>query len=74
MTPQQRIASNRRAINAYREGEQEQMIQKQYDEPKPESTDDQIDGAMTIVVVIFFAAISLILSIIGLHTIVGWFL
>lgn len=74
MTSQQRIASNRRAINAYREGEQEPIVQKQYDERKIDPTDDQIDGAMTVVVVIFFAAISLILSIIGLHTVVGWLL
>ena len=80
MTPEERIASNRRAINAYRESGSEpdcrtqttQDLDPVNSEDKEDKEDKATDEAVELIVFGFIAIAVIVLAFIGMHTVFGW--
>ena len=77
MTPEERIASNRRAINAYRESGSEPDCRTQTTQGlEPVSSEDKedkaTDEAVELIVFGFIAIAVIVLAFIGMHTVFGW--
>ena len=77
MTPEERIASNRRAINAYRESGSEPDCRTQTTQRlDPVSSEDKenkaVDEAVELIVFGFIAIVVIVFAFIGMHTVFGW--